>query len=131
MKKFFILIAILFLGIPAQAEMLLTGEVELKDRTIARFSDKSYAVMFKNDQFHVRYYSENGELTHIETKDKIEYPYNFYKHDVAGNLVNKGLRISKGESFIFNPNGKLLAHWVKGNAYDEQGNVIMTREYLE
>lgn len=110
---------------------LLKGSVELKDRTLALFSDNSYAVMYHNDQFHVFYYSSAGELTHTEVKDGIDYPYKSYKYDIRGKLVNMGLRVSQAETYIFSPNGKLLAHWVKENGYDENGNVIMKRKYLE
>ena len=41
-----------------------------------------------------------------------------------------GLRVSKEETFIYNPQGKLIAHWLGTNAYDEGGNVIMTRKYI-
>ena len=110
---------------------LLKGSVELKDRTLAMFSDNSYAVMYHNDKLHVFYYAPNGDLTHYEIKDGIEYPYKSYKYDVEGKLVNMGLRVSKAETYIFAPNGKLIAHWVKENGYDENGQVIMRRKYLE
>lgn len=110
---------------------LLKGSVELKDRTLAMFSDNSYAVMYHNDKLHVFYYAPNGDLTHYEIKDGIEYPYKSYKYDVEGKLVNMGLRVSKAETYIFSPNGKLIAHWVKENGYDENGQVIMRRKYLE
>lgn len=110
---------------------LLNGSVELKDRTLALFSDNSYAVMYKADEFHVWYYSPQGKLTHCETKDGLVYPYKSYKYDMAGSLVNMGLRVSKAETFIFNKQGKLLAHWIKSNGYDENGNLVMRRKYLE
>ena len=110
---------------------LLKGFVELKDRTLAMFSDNSYAVMYHNDKLHVFYYAPNGSLTHYELKDGIEYPYKSYKYDINGNLVNMGLRVSKAETYIFSPNGKLIAHWIKENGYYENGNVIMTRKYLD
>ncbi len=110
---------------------LLKGSVELKDRTLAMFSDNSYAVMYHNDRLHVFYYAPNGDLTHYEIKDGIEYPYKSYKYDINGNLVNMGLRVSKAETYIFSPKGKLIAHWVKENGYDEDGNLVMTRKYLD
>lgn len=110
---------------------LLKGSVELKDRTLAMFSDNSYAVMYLEDKLHVFYYAPNGSLTHYEVKDGIEYPYKSYKYDINDNLVNMGLRVSKAETYIFSPNGKLIAHWIKENGYDENGNIIMTRKYLD
>ena len=176
MKKFLVILAMLFLALPVSAEMLLTGEVqytadkareellnkipskldskivrkfavdkeydnntsallnghaELKDRTLALFSDNSYAVMYKENESRVWYYSQNGKLTHYEIKDGLEYPYKTYKYNTYGELVNMGLRVSKAETFIFSPNGRLIAHWIKSNGYDETGRLIMRRKYLE
>ena len=110
---------------------MLKGKTELKDRILALFSDNSYAVMYKDDELHVWYYSANGQLTHYEIKDGTNYPYKSYKYNIDGKLINMGLRVSKGETFIFNPNGKLIAHWIKNNGYDEYGNIILKRKYFE
>lgn len=42
-----------------------------------------------------------------------------------------GLRVSKGETFLYSPNGKLIAHWLGQYAYDEKGNIIMSRKYSD
>jgi len=110
---------------------LLKGKVYLKDRILAKFSDNSYAVMYTNDPLNVRYYSPYGDLTHFEIKSGTTYPYKAYKYDINKNLVNMSLRVSEAETFIFTPSGKLIAHWLKDKGYDERGNIIMTREYLE
>jgi len=110
---------------------LLKGETSLKDRTLASFSDSTYAVMYNSDKFHVWYYSNEGILLYAEKKDGIGYPYKSFKYDINGKLVNMGLRVSKGETFIYTPNGKLLAHWVDSKGYDEFGKIVMTREYYE
>lgn len=109
----------------------LKGNVELKDRTLAFFSDSTYAVMYYSDMYHVWYYSKNGKLIYTEEKDALEYPYKSYKYTISGRLVNMGLRVSKDETFIYTPQGRLIAHWLKDKAYDEYGNVIMTRKYSE
>lgn len=109
----------------------LKGNVELKDRTLAFFSDSTYAVMYHNDKYHVWYYSKDGKLIYTEEKDGLEYPYKSYKYSVSGRLINMGMRVSKDETFIYTPQGGLIAHWLKDKAYDEYGNVIMTRKYSE
>ena len=108
---------------------LLKGNVELKDRVLALFSDGSYAVMYHDNPLYVWYYSDSGILTHIEIKDRTNYPYKSFKYDTEGTLVTMGLRVSKEETFIFNPDGKLIAHWIRENGYDENGKVIMKRKY--
>lgn len=107
------------------------GKAELKDRVLAFFSDSTYAVMLNNDPLHVWYYALNGDLLYAEKKDRVQYPYKSYKYTTSGRLVNMSLRVSKGETFIYSPDGKLIAHWIGANAYDESNRVIMTRKYSE
>ncbi len=109
----------------------LQGNVELKDRTLAFFSDGSYAVMYHNDKYHVWYYSNDGILTNTEEKNQLEYPYKSYKYSIDGKLINMGLRVSEQETFIYTPSGKLIAHWLGENAYDSNGNIIMKRKYAK
>ena len=109
----------------------LQGNVELQDRVLAFFSDGTYAVMYNRDKYHVWYYSSNGKLIYAEEKDGIDYPYKSYKYTTMGELVNMGLRVSKEETFIYSPNGRLIAHWLRENAYDEDGNIIMQRKYVK
>ena len=109
----------------------LQGNVELKDRTLAFFSDGTYAVMYNRDRYHVWYYSHDGKLIYAEEKDGLDYPYRSYKYTTMGELVNMGLRVSKEETFIYSPNGRLIAHWLRENAYDEDGNIIMQRRYAK
>ena len=113
------------------SSLLLKGNINLTDRIIAKFSDNSYAIMHKDDEYHVWYYSPSGDLTHYEVKSNLNYPYKSYKYNTQNNLVNMSMRTSKDETFIYTPNGKLLAHWIKNNGYDENGNLIMTRTYLQ
>lgn len=176
MRVFLLILLIIYIALPANAEMLLTGEVEhtvtstrtelakstpkkiddkllliqikdenylenismllkgninLKDRILAKFSDNSYAVMNKADEYHVWYYSPRGDLTHYEIKSNLSYPYKTYKYNVNKQLVNMSVRTSKDETFIYTPSGKLIAHWIKNKGFDEGGNLIMTREYYE
>ena len=42
-----------------------------------------------------------------------------------------GLRVSKRETFLYSPNGELIAHWIGPNGYDENGQIIMTRKFIE
>lgn len=108
--------------------MLLKGITELKDRKLGKFSDGSYAVMYYNDRKNTYYYSQDGTLTHNETRTGIEYPYRAYKYSTNGKLVNMSLKVSEYETFIFTPSGKLIAHWQGENCYDEDNNIIMTRK---
>lgn len=110
---------------------LLNGQVELKDRSLALFSVGTYGVVYKNDPLHAYYYSNSGVLEFVDVRSGTDYPYKSYQYDMAGNLVNMGLRLSKAETFIYDAAGKLIAHWVGANGYDEYGKVVMTRKFIE
>lgn len=108
---------------------LLKGQTDLKDRTLAMFSDGTYAVMYFNDRLNVYYYKNDGSLLYIEKKESEIYPYKACKFDITGKIINKSLRVSKEETFIYTPDAKLIAHWINSNGYDERGNIVMTRKY--
>ncbi len=109
----------------------LKGNVSLKDRAIAAFSIGTYGVTYNNDPLHAYYYSPQGVLNYIDVRSGKDYPYKSYQYDVSGKLVNMGLRVSKAETYIYNPQGILMAHWVGSNGYDENGKLVMTRQYKE
>ena len=111
--------------------MLLKGQVDLKDRTLAFFSVGTYGIVYKNDPLHAYYYSGEGILKYVDVRTGRNYPYKSYQYDMSGNLVNMGLRISKGETYIYDANGKLMAHWVGANGYDDMGKLVMTRRFVE
>ena len=110
---------------------LLKGVTELKDRTLAYFSDGSYGVTYNDNPLDVFYYGNDGILTHNEVRDSVKYPYKSYKYTTGGKLVNMSLRVSEDETFIFEPDGKLIAHWLGACCYDEENNVIMRRKILK
>lgn len=108
--------------------ILLQGYTELKDRTLGFFSDGSYAISYKDNPTQVFYYNNEGILTHTETRTSLNYPYKSYKYSTNGELVNMGLRVSEKETFIFDKNGNLIAHWVNENCFNQYGKIIMTRK---
>lgn len=110
---------------------LLKGQTKLNDRTMAIFSDGSYALNYKNDLAHVWYYDKDGLLISAEERTSFDYPYKSYKYTPDGELINMGLRVSEKETFIFSPLGQLLGHWIDEKCYDENGNVVLTRNVLK
>ncbi len=112
-------------------DYLLRGITKLNDRTMGLFSDGSYAINYNNDQKHVWYYDKDGNLIHIEIKNSLSYPYHTYKYTADGELATMTLRVSEGETFVFDPYGQLLGHWVGSNCYDENGNIVMTRKIVK
>lgn len=108
-----------------------SGKVSMQNRILAFFSDSTYGVMYTAIPLYVWYYSKDGTLIYMEKKDSEDYPHKAYKYTPSGLLMNMSLRVSKEETYIFTPAGKLVAHWIGENAYDEDNNVIMTRRYNE
>ncbi len=45
-----------------------------------------------------------------------------------GILDSTSLFVSNNESYVFDLNKKLIAHWKGKNCYNEKGELIMTRE---
>ena len=109
---------------------LFKGITELKDRKLAKFSDGSYGIQYYDDPMFSWYYSENGKLINFTQKDSLNYPHRITKYKPDGSISNTGYRVSGKESFIFTPDGKLLAHWLGNNCYDENNNIIMTRKVM-
>ena len=60
-------------------------------------------------------------------RDVLYYVTNWSKSEF---FINDD-RVSDKESFIFSPNGKLLAHWLGNNCYDEYNHIIMTRKIMQ
>ena len=110
---------------------LFQGITELKDRKIGKFSDGSYGVQYYDDPMYSWYYSSNGRLINFTQKDSTNYPCKITKYKPDGSVANQGYRLSESESYIFTPEGKLLAHWRGNNCYDEYNNIIMTRKILK
>ena len=79
---------------------MLNGMTELKDRTLAYFSDNTYAVLKKAEPRIVRYYDSNGILTYVEKKSGTSYPYKTYKYNTSGKLSNKLKEIFKISPFL-------------------------------
>ena len=110
---------------------LLQGITELKDRKLAKFSDGSYGIQYYDDPMFSWYYSQNGKLINFTQKDSESYPHRVTKFKPDGSIANTGYRVSERESFLFTADGKLLAHWLGNNCYDENNNIIMTRKVVK
>lgn len=112
-------------------DALYNGVIELKDRELGLFSIGTYGIVYKKDPLRAYYYSNDGVLEFVDFRSAKDYPYKSYQYDVFGNLVNMGFRVSKSETFIYSPDGDLIAHWIGEKAYDENGEIIMTRKLMD
>lgn len=83
-------------------------------------------VQYKDDPTTAYIYSNYNTLIYVEKYDKSInlYPHRGYRYNLEGKLVSTSLTVSSDELFRFTPEGKLLAHSVKGIIYDENGKKI-------
>lgn len=110
---------------------ILKGITQLKDRKLAKFSDGSYGVNYYDNPKYVWYYDKSGNLINTEIRTSQQYPYKTYKYDLDGALVTMTMRVSEDETFIFNPLGQLLGHWLGEKCYNDNGDVVMTRKIMK
>ena len=109
------------------ANTLKAGIKEFKDRKVFNFSDGSYGIKYYDDPLYSWYYSEDGKLINFTKRESEKYPCKTVKYKPNGSIANIGYLVSQKESYIYSPNGKLIAHWLNQFCYDKYGNIIMTR----
>ena len=107
---------------------ILNGNVNLIDKKLVSFSDGSYGIQYYDDPMYSWYYSKNGKLISFTKRDSLSYPCKFVKYRPDGSVINQGKRLSENESYIYSPQGKVLAHWIDDKCFDEYGNLLMTRK---
>lgn len=71
-------------------------------------------------------YDPDKRLKYVDKYDRDVnlYPHRGYRYNLAGELVDTSLTVSRTEKFRFSPDGKLIAHSLNGIIYDENGKVI-------
>ena len=99
-----------------------------KDRYITSYSNGAYTICYKSNIKNSYHYNQNGELIGISITQGKGFPSKRITYDSSGNFDSVTLDVSKSEQFIFDKNKKLVAHWIGKNCYNEQGELIMTRE---
>lgn len=109
-------------------KVMLKGKKKYKNRYLTFFADKSYGIIYKSNINKGYYYDENGILYLIEFNTRNKYPYAGVRYDKKGNLDGTSFVVSKRESFVFDLNKKLIAHWIYNNCYNENGELIGTRD---
>lgn len=99
-----------------------------KDMVVTKFSDGGYSIRYKKIQNPCFYYTKNGQLEYMGFLDGTSYPRKYLKYDKEGNLLAIDLDVSDNEHFVFDNKKNLLAHWIGNNCYNENGELILTRE---
>lgn len=83
-------------------------------------------VQYKGESNIAYIYGPDNRLKYIDKYDRDVnlYPHRGYRYNLAGELVDTSLTVSRTEKFRFSPDGKLIAHSLNGIIYDENGKVI-------
>jgi hypothetical protein len=107
----------------------------MKDRVLTYFNNGSYAV-YRKGAYECFYYTYEGQLFKVGVSNKPRGMNLFPNRDVVydaktGKMTSVGLFVARGESFVFHPDGSLIAHWQQNQATDESGSVILTRSLAE
>ena len=107
---------------------IIKNKLKFRDREIQIFSDGKYSILFKKNTTRYFIYNTDGKLEIIVFYVNNKYPKKSVAYDIYGNLSSIAFSVKKDEQFVFNKNKKLIAHWIGKNCYNEQGELIMTRE---
>ena len=99
-----------------------------RDRYLTVFSSGEYGVIYKNNKSISYYYDKNGKLESISFLINKSYPIKIVKYDKNGKLDSTALAVSSSESYVFDTNKKFISHWIGHNCYNENGELIITRE---
>ncbi len=98
------------------------------DRVLCPFYYKktliSYAVTYYDEPLRVYYYNIFGNLMKFEIIENGEYPKRTFAYSRYGNLLTVNFDVDGEEQFMYDENGKLIAHWV-GDNYEGKHSKIL------
>ena len=100
---------------------------EFENRIVVKFSDNTYGIKYFNNPLYSWYYSPQGKLISYTKRTKNGFPAEIVKYKPTGEMIKYGYQVSEVESFWYEPNGELYAHWLGNNCYNRNGELIMTR----
>ena len=83
-----------------------------------------YGIQFTDKPNYKFYYAPNGILIKYEIMTNTTYPYKSVVYSPYNNLISVNLIISPKESFIFNKDKSLYAHWLNDLSFDKDNNLI-------
>ena len=78
----------------------------------------SYAVVYDDTMQYVFYYNILGSLIKFDIINKQTYPRKTLGYSRFGNLISVSFEASENEQFVYDDNGKLIAHWIYDTVLD-------------
>ena len=102
----------------------------IKNRNLTFFSKGGYAV-YEDNSINTFYFNDYGQLQSVSYDATVDYPVKTYKYKYPeGKIFTVSIKVEKNHSYIFEPTGELLYHWINSNCYDKNNKLYMTRHYV-
>ena len=90
--------------------------LSINNRTLCPFYIKntliSYAITYSEEPNYTFYYNILGSLIKVDITSGETYPIKTYGYSKFRNLISVSLEVDTNEQFVYDENGKLIAHWV-------------------
>ena len=80
----------------------------------------SYAIVYLDEPERVYYYNILGNLVKFDIIEKKSFPRRTFGYSRYGNIINVAFEVDGEEQFIYDKNGKLIAHWLGSEMIDEK-----------
>lgn len=80
----------------------------------------AYSISYDSEDNLVLYYTPLGHLNKFEITNDFNYPRKTLGYSRFGNLITVVFETSENEQFVYNKNGKLLAHWKDDKIVDKK-----------
>ena len=96
-------------------------------RTLCPFYFKkiliSYAVTYNNNPLVIYYYNSLGSLIRFDIVSDENYPRKTLGYSKYGNIISVIFEADEKEQFVYNENGKLIAHWENNEMKNKDGKI--------
>ena len=96
-------------------------------RKFTQFSDGDFGVLYKSPKHVGFYYDKKGNLRSIEFFLSSENIIKRITYDRNGDFDSVAVDVKPDEQYVFDSEGKLFAHWIGKNGYNEKGELFGTR----
>ena len=83
----------------------------------------SYAVTYSETPQYTFYYNILGNLIKFDIINKQDYPRKTLGYSRYGNLISASFEVNSKEQFVYDDNGKLIAHWIDDTALDSDDSL--------
>ena len=108
-------------------ENIKSDNFKIENRILCPFYLKttlaSYALKYQEYPEYTFYYNILGNLIKFDIIKEKNYPQKVYGYSRYGNLISVSFVVDEYEQFVYDENGKLIAHWVDKTALDSDNKM--------